>query len=421
MPNENGSPIETQQDETQTMSLHISSAQARHVLLYLQGLSDPPTRRFARTDLYELIERMGFVQIDSIRTVERAHHLTLFSRNVRYQPGMLQVLLEDEQHLFENWTHDAAIIPTQWFPYWQPRFARMRAKFAERPAWRSRLGDNGHEVIERVRQHVRQHGPVMARELKDERQPGVGVWWGWGPSKTALEYLWRTGELAICQRINFQKVYDLAERVMPAPLFAHTPSQEAYIEWACRTALDRLGCATPAELAAFWGEVPLAAARAWCERHIGKDIVKVVVGSADGSAPRQAVARSDIAELLRGVPAPPSRVRFLSPFDPVVRDRQRALRLFNFDYRFEAFVPAPQRQYGYYVLPILERDRFIGRIDLKCDRKASALIVNGLWLEPGVRRSQGRQQRIADELERYRMFVGTEKLIDHTGQLMEQF
>jgi uncharacterized protein YcaQ len=133
------------------------------------------------------------------------------------------------------------------------------------------------------------------------------------------------------------------------------------------------------------------------------------------------VARSDIAELLRGMPAPPSRVRFLSPFDPVIRDRQRALRLFNFDYRFEAFVPAPLRRYGYYVLPILEQDRFIGRIDLKCDRQASSLIVNGLWLEPGVRRSPGRRQRIVDELERYQTFVGAEKWVDHTGHLRGQF
>jgi uncharacterized protein YcaQ len=99
-------------------------------------------------------------------------------------------------------------------------------------------------------------------------------------------------------------------------------------------------------------------------------------------------------------------VRFLSPFDPVIRDRKRALRLFNFDYRFEAFVPAPQRQYGYYVLPILERDRFIGRIDLKCDRRAKTLVVNRLWFEPGIRQSKTRHAQIATELERYRVFVG---------------
>ena len=259
---------------------------ARLVLPRITG----PTRRLTRPDLYDLIERMGFVQLDSIRTVERAHHLTLFSRNTRYQPSMLQALLEDDQLLFENWTHDASIIPTQWFPYWQPRFKEMRHRFATRPSWRNRLGRDGHEVIDRVRQHVRDNGPVMARELTDDRKPGVGVWWGWGPSKTALEYLWRTGELVVCRRINFQKVYDLAERAMPEHVLAETPSQAEYVEWACSTALDRLGCATPSEIAAFWGDVPLAKAKAWCEQHLGDDIVEVEMESADGSAPRPAVA-----------------------------------------------------------------------------------------------------------------------------------
>ncbi len=144
---------------------------------------------------------------------------------------------------------------------------------------------------------------------------------------------------------------------------------------------------------------------------MGKTIREVLVESADGSAPRPSYARHDIDGLLQELPVPTSRVRFLSPFDPVIRDRKRALRLFNFDYRFEAFVPAPQRQYGYYVLPILERDRFIGRIDLKCDRKTKTLFVYGLWLEPGVRPSHGRRDQIAKELERYRRFVGADTIV----------
>lgn len=391
--------------------LRITNTQARRLLLYLQGLADTPNKRLTRQDLYDLIVRMGFVQVDSIRTVERAHHLTLMSRNTRYQPDMLQALLEDDGHVFENWTHDAAIIPTQWYPYWQPRFSRVRQGIAQNKHWMGRLGTDAQQVLDRVRQRVRDHGPVMARELTETRAPGVGVWWGWGPSKTALEYLWRTGELAICGRVNFQKVYDLSERVIPETYYGQTPSEADYIHWACQTALDRLGCATPSELAAFWGSFNLADAKAWCDRQVGKTIREALVESADGSAPRQTYARYDIDALIQELPAPTSRVRFLSPFDPVIRDRKRALRLFNFDYRFEAFVPSLQRQYGYYVLPILERDRFIGRIDLKCDRKTKTLVVNGLWFEPGVRQSKTRNEQIAKELERYRTFVGADSVI----------
>ena len=390
--------------------LCITNTQARRLFLYLQGLSEPLNKRLTHQSLYDLIVHMGFVQVDSIRTVERAHHLTLMSRNTRYQPEMLQALLENDGHLFENWTHDAAIIPTQWYPYWQPRFARIRQRFHQSNHWMGRLGNDAQQVLDRVRQRVRDQGPVMARELTETRAPGVGVWWGWGPSKTALEYLWRTGEFAICGRVNFQKVYDLSERVIPEPYHGHHPSETEYIDWACQTALDRLGCATPSELAAFWGNFDLADAKAWCQRQASQSIREVLVESADGSAPRQAYARHDIENLLREQPAPTPRVRFISPFDPVIRDRKRALRLFNFDYRFEAFVPAPQRQYGYYVLPILERDRFIGRIDLKCDRKTSTLIVNDIWFEQGVRQSKKRNEQIAHELERYRVFVGADAI-----------
>ncbi len=391
--------------------LRITNTQARRLLLYLQGLSDAPNKRLTRDNLYDLIVRMGFVQVDSIRTVERAHHLTLMSRNARYQPGMLQALLEDDGHLFENWTHDAAIIPTKWYPYWQPRFARLRQHLDQNKHWTRRLGADAHQVLDRVRQRVRDQGPVMARDLTETRAPGTGTWWGWGPSKTALEYLWRTGELAICGRVNFQKVYDLAERVIPETYYGQRPSEADYIDWACQTALDRLGCATPSELAAFWGSFNLADAKSWCERQVGNTIREVWVESTDGSAPRQAYARHDIDDLVRELPVPPSKVRFLSPFDPVIRDRKRALRLFNFDYRFEAFIPAPQRQYGYYVLPILERDRFIGRVDLKCDRKTKTLVVNGLWLEPGIRQSKTRSEQLAKELERYRVFVGADSIV----------
>ncbi len=391
-------------------TLRITNVQARRLFLYLQSLSDSPNKRLKRQDLYDLIVRLGFVQVDSIRTIERAHHLTLMSRNVHYRPDMLQRLLEDDRLLFENWTHDAAIIPTQWYPYWQPRFAQAHQRLTQSQHWMGRLGADAQKVLDQVRRRVQDHGPVMARELTETRAPGVGVWWGWGPSKTALEYLWHTGEFAICGRVNFQKVYDLSERVIPASYHGQVPSEADYIDWACRTALDRLGCATQSELAAFWGNFNLADARAWCDRYNGDFLREVLVESADGSEPRPSYARHDIETLLQELPAPTPRVRFLSPFDPVIRDRKRALRLFNFDYRFEAFVPAPQRRYGYYVLPILERDRFIGRIDLKCDRKAKTLAVNGLWFEPGVRPSKTRHQQIAKELERYRTFVHADSI-----------
>jgi uncharacterized protein YcaQ len=393
------------------MPIRLSNPQARSLFLYLQGLADPPNRRLTPDGLYDLIVRLGFVQVDSIRTVERAHHLTLLARNTRYHPDLLRTLLEKERRLFENWTHDASIIPTQWYAYWQPRFAQERQRLQRSASWQSRLGPNAHQVLAQVSRTVRQNGPVMSRDFTDDRAPGMGTWWGWGPSKTALEYLWRTGELAVSQRINFQKVYDLTERVIVPDYLGSIPDQQAYVDWACSTALQRLGIATPGELAAFWGGISPAEARAWCESRVGKAIEAVIVEPGDGSQSWQAYARHDVTELVRHLPAAPSRVRFLSPFDPVIRDRRRTRRLFNFEYRFEAFVPAPQRQYGYYVLPMLERDRLIGRINLKYERRERALVVKGMWLEAGVRPTRTRHQRIAEELTRYCAFVGAERIV----------
>ncbi len=387
------------------MPISISNVQARNLFLSLQGLSESPNRRLTLDGLYDLIVRLGFVQVDSIRAVERAHHLTLLARNTHYHPGLLQTLLEQDRRLFENWTHDAAMIPTQWYPYWQPRFTQERQRMQRSGHWQRRLGPKAQQILARVRHQVQHNGPVMSRDFTDERKPGGGTWWGWGPSKTALEYLWRTGELAVCQRLNFQKAYDLTERVIPPHHLTPTPSHQEYIHWACSTALQRLGIATPGELAAFWEAVSAVEARAWCASKVGKDIETVVVESADGSTSWPAYARHDIAELVRAIPTAPARVRFLSPFDPVIRDRRRTQRLFNFVYRFEAFVPEPQRQYGYYVLPMLEGDRFIGRIDLKYERREGTLVVKGVWFEAGVRPTKTRQRRVAEELSRYRTFL----------------
>ncbi|MEE8304464.1 MAG: crosslink repair DNA glycosylase YcaQ family protein [Candidatus Tectomicrobia bacterium] len=392
------------------MQVSISTAQARRLLLYLQGLCEAPNRRLTPDGLYDLITRLGFVQVDSIRTVERAHHLTLLARNTRYHPDLLRILVEEDRRLFENWTHDASIIPTQWYPQWQPRFARERQRLRDRTSWQQRLGSDAQRVVDQVRDTVQQKGPVMSRDFSDERSPGTATWWGWGPSKTALEYLWRSGELAVCQRLNFQKVYDLTQRVIPAQYLDSGPDHCAWIDWACSTALERLGIATPAEIAAFWGAICLDEARAWCQARVGQAIRSVLVQPEDASKPWMAYARHDIEALVNSLPAAPARIRFLCPFDPVIRDRRRTERLFNFSYRFEAFVPEKQRQYGYYVFPMLQGDRLIGRINLKYERRERTLRVKGQWLEDGVELTKTRQRRITQELARYGKFIGAESI-----------
>lgn len=375
-----------------------------------QGLSFPPHRKLSDGELLNLIEHLGFVQLDSIQTVERAHHMILFARNQTYRPKQLTRLHERDGALFENWTHDASIIPSRFFPHWKRRFAREEQRLRGR--WRDWHGEGFESELETVLRHVADNGRVLARELgnDDAANPKTnGGWWDWHPSKTALEYLWRCGHLAVCARDGFQKVYDLTERTIPEPHRTTTPHDAETVDWACREALKRLGVATSGEIAAFWDLVTPEEAKAWCLAHNGGELEQVCVESAAGGKPRAAFVFAD-SDPCAELPEPPKRLRVLSPFDPLIRDRKRTERLFGFHYRIEVFVPAAKRKYGYYVFPLLEGDRLIGRIDMKHRRERGALEVKGLWLEPKEKLSRARMERLEAELERQRRFTGAERI-----------
>jgi len=392
----------------------LTARQAGNLLLLGQGLMHDPSTAAPLTParLHRHIERLGFVQVDTISTVQRAHHHILHCRFDDYDPAHLRKLLETDRKLFEHWTHDASIIPTAWFPHWKRRFERYRQRGnAPNAWWRQRIGDDPDAVIDHVLERITDEGPLRSADFEHD-QKSTGPWWGWKPQKAALEYLWRIGVLAVDRRVNFHKHYDLTERVLPHVHDAEPPDEEQHVDWACTAALERLGSATPAELAGFFKAITIAEARQWCTaaRRDGR-IVDVVVESAGGSKPVKAVAFHDWQRRLSRVPDPPDRMRLLSPFDPVIRDRKRALRLFDFDYRFEAFTPAPKRKYGYYVLPILDRDQFVGRLDAKTHRDRSELEVKGLWWEPTVRVTSKRRARLDDALDRLAHAVGADYIV----------
>ena len=392
----------------------IRNEDARRLFLHLQGLSRPPRERLGRAGLRDLIEQIGFVQIDSINTVERAHHQILFSRNQTYRQSHLRALHERDRALFENWTHDAAMIPCTFYPYWQHRFAHEQDRLRAR--WRKWRRDGFEDLIDTIRTRIDRDGPTMSRDLtpSGEARAGDG-WWDWHPAKTALEYLWRTGEIAVVRRDGFQKVYDLSERAIPEAYRTIEVSRSEHVDWACRSALDRLGFATSGELAAFWDAISPKEAAHWCKARLGSDLVEVAVEPADGGKPRICFAHPDFRARLATAPDPPGRLRVLSPFDPVLRDRARTERLFGYRYRIEVFVPATKREYGYYVFPLLEGARFVGRIDMKHDRQDGTLRVKGLWPEPRLRFSAARARRLGAELERVRKFTGADRVAFDDG------
>jgi uncharacterized protein YcaQ len=386
-----------------TIEARLDAASARRIFLERQQLAVDPGRRIASDGLRDMIRRMGFVQVDSVNTVERAHHMILFSRNQTYRPKMLDRLLEKDRALFENWTHDASVIPIEFWPVWKHKFRRDGERLRER--WRQWRREGFEELFENTLTHVAENGPTRTRDLQPEGKHEAG-WWNWKPEKTALEYLWRTGDLAVCHREGFEKFFDLTERVIPDQHHAAEWDHEAFVDWCCHEALQRLGTATHGEIAAYWGILKPDEARRWAEQGGGRDLPRVEVGAVDGSRPRVALADPSVLASDAGYIELPKRLRVMSPFDPVIRDRKRAMRLFNFDYRIEIFVPEPKRKYGYYVFPLLEGERFVGRIDMRRSGPGGPLHVRKVWWEKGVRRSKGRIGRLESELERVRRFCG---------------
>lgn len=389
------------------MSLpRIGNRTARRLFLDRHGLIAPPHGAAKGAGLAEVIGTLGFVQVDSINTVARAHDMILYARRQSYRPGGWAPLVARHRTHFEHWTHDAAVIPAAYFPHWKLRFARDRARLRERWAkWR----EPAYEAkFDAVLDRIANHGPCCSADVGEDEERSNGGWWEWHPSKTALEYLWRTGALSVARREGFRKIYDLTERVFPDQHRAPQPDVAETVDWACRAALDRLGFATSGELAAFWDLVAPAEAKAWCADALARgELAEVDVVMADGRLRRHFAWPGTLGA---EAPEPSQRVRILSPFDPLLRDRKRAERLFGFHYRIEVFVPEPKRRYGYYVFPVLEGDRMIGRIDMKADRSAGVLNVRAFWPEAGARMGAGRRARLEAELERVARMAGCENV-----------
>ncbi len=389
----------------------IPNERARRIFLDRHALAEPPLGAASGAALAGLVERIGFVQVDSINTVARAHDMILWSRRQGFRPPALARLIERDRALWEHWTHDASILPMAVWPMWRHRFARDAERLHAQ--WRRWFREGYEAQFGAILDRIARDGPVTSAEVGAGEVRGKGGWWDWHPSKTALEWLWRTGHLAITRREGFRKVYDLTERVIPAAVRSVEVEDAAVVDWACRSALERLGFATAGEVAAYWNAIRPDEAKAWLAAALRAGEVKEV--SVEGASGLQKRCYALPGQAALDPPAPPARLRVLSPFDPALRDRARAEFLFGFRYRIEVFVPEPKRVFGYYVFPLLEGARLVARIDVK--RRDGVLAVRALWPEPEVAFGKGRQARLEAELDRLAVFAGCDRVEWATGWL----
>ena len=289
---------------------------------------------------------------------------------------------------------------------WQRQFRRMKAK-VERSSWYGKHLDPA--VLDSVKQRIADEGALSTHAFDTKKIEGEREMWRRPPHKIALDYLWYSGELTTCHRDGFTKVYDLAERIFPADLHSQSVDDLDQIDWLCQEALHRIGFGTLGEIRKFWDATEVSEVADWAKRAEGS-LIPVQVQADDGSWSK-GVACPDIEQRLAELSPPTSRLRILNPFDPAIRDRVRLKRLFGFDYTVEMFVPAAKRQWGYYVFPMLEGSRFVGRVDAKADRSKGTLNVLNYWLEPGVAATPARLTKLEAELARLSRLAGVGTVI----------
>jgi len=351
-------------------------------------------------DVVSIIQKLGFVQLDSIQNVSRAHHHILWSRHQKYREPMLDELLSGREHLFEHYTHDASVLPMNMYPMWRREFKRMKAKLEaasyHRPEY---VADWQDELIERITAE----GPLSTKDFdrKTDRQNKI---WSRPPHKQVLDFLWYSGLLATSHREKFHKFYDLAERVIPQQFQDVQMAETAQIDWLCRAALKRLAVGGMKDIKEFWDAKDVKEVKSWIAAN--EEAVIPVKWETDSGEWIAAYALEDIEERIQAMPSASSRMRIINPFDSAIRDRVRLKSMFGFDYRIEIFVPAAKRRWGYYVYPLLEGDRFVGRIEAKADRKAKCLNVLNFWPEEGVKWGEARKNKLDAELGRFARLAG---------------
>jgi uncharacterized protein YcaQ len=385
------------------MSESLSLTQARRVALAAQGFTDRvPSGVPERRHLRRVLARTGLLQIDSVNVLQRAHYLPAYSRLGPYSTELLDRLAyRRPRELFEYWAHEASLVPVHLHPM-------LRWRMREGAAWGRmvRIAREQPDLVRWVLEEIRAKGPMTAGEVEgDLAGPRRTDHWGWNWSdtKTAIEWLFYTGEVSVARRnSSFARVYDVPERILPPEaLAAPTPEPPDAFRELVRVAARSLGVAAEAELRDYF-RLPLAGARtAIAELVEAGELVPVQVEGWTPAAYLHAGAK---------VPRRVAAATLVSPFDPLMWERGRVARLFGFNYRIEIYVPPLQRLYGYYVLPFLLGDRLVARVDLKADRKAGVLQIPAAWIEPAAGRGAPAPDTVAEalaaELHRFAGWLG---------------
>ena len=393
----------------------------RAIAIHAQGLSNPASasRNPSVEEIYSIIEHIGWVQIDTLQVVNRAQYLTLWSRLGSYAPAHLDRLLFDDssnsphnaRRLFEYWAHAACIVPLSKYRYLMPM---MRRRANGRGSWHRRwiADQDNRKFVESVLEHVTANGPARPADFRTgQRAPGS--WWNWDHAKIALEHLYDTGELAIANRVNFQRIYDLRDRVLPAWVDLGEPTEEEAFKYLLEMSMKAFGVCAPAQVGDYM-HMKRTETKPFIDELIADGVfVPIRAVLADKQTHDLLIHRDNMSLLEQAVDgeSKPRRTTFLNPFDSLFWAKGRDMSFWKFSQVLECYKPGPERIWGYFCLPILDRDRLVGRFDPKLERKTGLLRLKNLYLEPGVRPSARLASSVARAMRDFMQFHEARDLV----------
>lgn len=371
------------------MTIKLSKDQARKIILHAAGLSKRGQFGKGKEAVYKMINHLGFLQVDTNYVVERAHHHSIATRVPDYKQEWLEEL-QQEGRIFEFWTFASGFIPMHHFRFSHP----VKENFLLRRKQASQAEIN---LTNRVFDKIGREGPLMARDFENDRVTKSTGWWDWRPSKLALEWLHLQGKLVTTRRRNFQKVYDIAENIIPSDIDLTKPTHEEYARHVIMRSLKALGIAYLKEIA-------------WSDRFVKtplkEEMQKLVDSGEVYNVEVEGLKGSPLfmlAEYNKKKIVLSNDVFILSPFDILNVFRHRLRNFFDFDYQVECFVPKAKRKYGYFALPILVGDTFVARMDSKADRKEGELIIHNLYFEK-IKLSKPMLTKLAEAIKHFAEF-----------------
>ena len=372
--------------------LKINNSEARHLIIDAQQLNRD-------LSAVEVIDKLGYVQIDTLSVAERAHHHIFQSRNASYKKSDLEEMMHKKQ-VFEYWSHAASYLPIADYRF---SLIKKRQYATGQSHWFAKDKKMSRYVLDRIASE----GPLQSKDFKEARHVS-GSWYDWKPAKIALEQLFMEGKLMVTERNNFQKVYDLTEKVLPPDIDRSIPSLEQYCEHLIQSTLKAQGIANIREVGYL---------RKGIKPALNKSITKLIqLGEVVPTLLENSTEQYFTLPNLNYQKVP-QEVHLLSPFDNLIIQRKRLQTLFHFEYQIECYVPENKRKYGYYCLPILYGDQFVARLDPKADRKTGIFTIKHLWLVAGFVPDELFFLKFSAKIKQFASFCGCDQVVLKQGNL----